>query len=70
MIDILQWNDLLNGWDIYEVKSSSSQLDTESGKRKEEHLDDAGFQRILLQRLNMRVANVYLIQLNKTHELK
>lgn len=67
MIDVLQWNDLYQAWDIYEVKSSSSQQDQDSGKRKDEHLDDAGFQRMLLQRLGMRVANVYLITLNKDY---
>jgi len=67
MIDVLQWNDLFQAWDIYEIKSSSSQEDRETGRPKNEHIDDAGFQRILLQRLGMRVANVYLIQLNKKY---
>ena len=67
MIDILQWNDMYKAWDIFEVKSSSSQQDREQGKRKDEHLDDAGFQRLLLQRLGLRVANVYLITLNKEY---
>ncbi|MFT6336466.1 MAG: hypothetical protein ACJATI_003225 [Halioglobus sp.] len=67
MIDILQWNDLFQAWDIYEVKSSSSQQDQETGKRKEEYIDDTGFQRILLQKLGLRVANVFLVQLNKEY---
>ena len=67
MVDILQWNDMYQAWDIIEVKSSSSQLDQLEGKRKNTHLDDAGFQRILLQRLEMRVANVYLMELNKEY---
>ena len=49
MVDILQWNEMFNAWDIYEVKSSSSQLDSLTGKPQNAHLDDAGFQRILLQ---------------------
>lgn len=67
MIDVLQWNDLYQAWDIYEVKSSSSQQDQDQGKRKDEHIDDAGFQRILLENLGMRVASVYLITLNKEY---
>ena len=67
MVDILHWNEMYQAWDIIEVKSSSSQQDQLEGKRKDSHLDDAGFQRILMQRLDMRVANVYLMQLNKDY---
>jgi len=67
MIDILEWNDLFQGWDIIEVKSSSSQQDQLEHRHKDEHIDDAGFQRILLQRLGMKVVNVYLVQLNKEY---
>jgi len=67
MIDILEWNDLYGGWDIIEVKSSSSQVDQELGTRKNEFLDDTGFQRILLKRLGMKVVNVYMLQVNKKY---
>jgi hypothetical protein len=67
MVDILKWNEEDQGWDIYEVKSSSSKQDQDSGKRKNEYLDDAGFQRILLKRLGFEVVNVYLLQLNKEY---
>lgn len=67
MIDILQWNEMYQAWDIFEVKSSSALQDSEAGTRKNEHIDDAGFQRILLQRLEMKVANVYLMELNKEY---
>ena len=67
MIDILQWNDLYEAWDIIEVKSSSDTKWKKSGKIDTEHLDDTGFQRILLQNLGMRVANVYLMLLNSEY---
>lgn len=58
--DILVWNELYGGWDIYEVKSS-----TDKEKKSKEHILDAAFQRIVVQKTGLKVINVYLIELNK-----
>lgn len=58
--DILVWNEMFGGWDIIEVKSS-----TNKGHKKKEHLWDAAFQRIVLQKAGLKVVNVYLLELNK-----
>ena len=60
--DILRYNDLFGGWDLIEVKSS-----TASAKKKSDHLYDAAFQRIIAQRAGLRIANVYLIELDKEY---
>ena len=61
--DILVWNELFQGWDIIEVKSST---DKGSGQSKRpEHILDAAFQRIVMQKAGHKVVNVYLIELNK-----
>ena len=60
--DILVYNELLNGWDIIEVKSSTS-----FAQKNKEHLYDAAFQRIVAQRAGLRIANVYLMELNKEY---
>lgn len=57
--DILVWNELFDGWDIIEVKSS-----TAKDNKKKEHLLDAAFQRIILQKAGLKVVNVYLLELN------
>ena len=67
MIDILQWNELYQAWDIIEVKSSSDSDWKKKGKISNEHLDDTGFQMHLLQKLGMRIANVYLCLLNSDY---
>lgn len=65
-IDILDYNELLGGWDLYEVKSTSAQT---SGKKKKKnsHLEDATFQKIVLDKSGLKVVNVYLIELNKEY---
>lgn len=65
MCDILVWNDLLNAWDLYEVKSSSA---TDQSSKKEHHLIDASFQKIVLNKAGFQIANIYLIELNKEFE--
>jgi len=60
--DILIYNDLLGGWDLIEVKSSTS-----SDKKKKDHLYDAAFQRIIAQKAGLRIANVYLMELNRDY---
>ena len=62
MCDVLIWNELFGGWDLYEVKSSSA---TDTTSKKEHHLIDATFQKIVLDASGHKVVNVYLIELNK-----
>ena len=61
--DILLWNDLFQGWDIIEVKSSSDKGWDKN--KKKEHILDSAFQRIVVQKSGLRVINVYLLELNK-----
>ena len=49
MVDILQWNDMFEAWDIIEVKSSSDSDWKKKEKIANDHLDDTGFQMHLLQ---------------------
>jgi hypothetical protein len=58
--DILIYNDLLEAWDIIEVKSSTSTV-----RKKAEHIYDATFQHLVAQSAGLRIANVYLLELNK-----
>lgn len=58
--DILVWNELFQGWDMIEVKSSTDKM-----KKKKEHLLDAAFQRVVAQRSGLTIVNVYLLELNK-----
>lgn len=60
--DVLIWNDLFQGWDIVEIKSSTSK-----DQKKKEHITDATFQRILAQKAELKIVNVYLIELNKDY---
>jgi hypothetical protein len=60
--DILIWNDMYDGWDIIEVKSS-----TDKEKKSKEHILDAAFQRIVVQKSGLKVVNVYLLKLNKEY---
>ena len=62
MCDILVWNELFQAWDLIEVKSSSS---ADFSRTNKHHLYDATFQKIVLEASNMKIANVYLIELNK-----
>jgi len=59
-VDILQYNDLLDAWDIYEVKATS-----QSDKSWKKHLPDMTFQKIVAERAGLKIANVYLIEVNK-----
>ena len=58
--DMLVWNELFSGWDIIEVKSS-----TDKDRKKKEHVLDAAFQRVVLEKAGLKVVNVYLLELNK-----
>ncbi|MFT6334272.1 MAG: hypothetical protein ACJATI_001009 [Halioglobus sp.] len=67
MIDVLQWNDLYQAWDVFEIKSSTDSKWRKKDKIEPEHLDDTGFQRTLLNKLGYKVANVYLCLLNSEY---
>jgi len=60
--DVLVWNELFQGWDLIEVKSS-----TDKDRKKKEHILDAAFQRIITQKAGLKVVNVYLVELNKEY---
>ena len=58
--DVLVWNEMFDGWDMIEVKSS-----TDKGKKKKEHIIDAAFQQLVAVRAGLKIVNVYLLELNK-----
>jgi len=60
--DVLVWNELFQGWDIIEIKSS-----TDKNKKKKEHIIDTAFQRVVAQRAGIKVVNVYLLELNRDY---
>ena len=60
--DVLVWNEMFQGWDLIEIKSS-----TDKDRKKKEHIIDAAFQRIVAQRTGFNIVNVYLIELNKDY---
>lgn len=61
-VDVMEWNSLLDAWDIYEIKASSSKDVT-----KEEHLIDATYQKLVLEACGYNIANVYLVEVDKTY---
>lgn len=65
-VDILDYNDLLGGWDLYEIKSTVAALPGKK-KKKNTHMEDATFQKIVLDRCGMKIANVYLVEMNKEY---
>lgn len=60
MVDVLEWDEENNYWVINEVKGSSSQQ-----VKKDVHVNDATFQKIVLERAEYSVGKVNLIELNK-----
>jgi len=60
--DVLVWNELFQGWDIIEIKSS-----TDKERKSKEHILDAAFQRLVVEKAGLKVVNVYLIELNKDY---
>lgn len=58
MCDILKKNG--DGWDIYEVKSST--------ELKDEYYEDVTFQYHLLTKAGMKVSNIYLVYINNQYE--
>ncbi len=60
MMDVLEWDTVNEFWVINEVKGTTSQ-----DVKKEEHLNDATFQKIVTEKAGLRVGRVNLIELNK-----
>ncbi len=60
MIDVLHWEDNLGGWVISEVKGTTSK-----DVKKSEHVDDAAFQRWVMQQAGYEVKQVNLLELDK-----
>ena len=60
--DIIIWNSEYQAWDLYEVKGSSSKE-----IKKETHLIDVTFQKIVLEGSGLNLSNIYLIELNKDY---
>lgn len=61
--DALKWNAETSKWDLYEIKSSSSRHDT--GAR--DHLSDAAFQAIVLERCGVPLGRVFIVHLNNKY---
>lgn len=61
--DALKWEESTGKWDLYEIKSSSSRHDT--GAR--DHLSDAAFQAIVLERCGVPLGRVFIVHLNKEY---
>ncbi len=65
-IDVLIYNEQLNSWDIYEVKSSSK-IKTD---REHNHIKDVTFQKLVLKEIGINVGDVFIIHLNKDYKRK
>ena len=61
--DALKWEESTGKWDLYEIKSSSSRHDT--GAR--DHLSDAAFQAIVLERYGIPLGRKYIVHLNSEY---
>ncbi len=64
--DFIKWDADSGKWDLYEVKSSSSRHDT--GAR--DHLSDAAFQAIVMERYGLPVGKIFIVHLNKEYVRK
>lgn len=63
--DILVWNDIAEGYDIYEVKASNSGEDKNANDKT--YLHDIAFQYVLLKELSIPLNKLYLIRLNREY---
>lgn len=58
--DVLKWDAATLKWDLYEIKSSTKRHD--SGAR--DHLSDAAFQAIVLERYGVPLGKIFIVHLN------
>jgi CRISPR/Cas system-associated exonuclease Cas4 (RecB family) len=61
--DMLVWNGESEQWDLYEIKSSTKRHDT--GAR--DHLSDAAFQAIVLERYGVALGRTFIVHLNSEY---
>ncbi len=64
--DMLVWNAETDKWDLYEIKSSTKRHD--SGAR--DHLSDAAFQAIVLERYGVPLGRTFIVHLNSEYVRK
>lgn len=58
--DVIKWDAETGRWDLYEIKSSTKRKDT--GAR--DHLSDAAFQAIVMERYGVPVGKIFIVHLN------
>ncbi len=64
-VDILRKNG--DGWDIYEVKSSSREDEKEEKKYKQVYIADIAYQKYVLEHCGIKICGVHLVQMNKAY---
>lgn len=57
--DVIQWNEELEAWDIYEIKASTSKVVI-----KADHYWDVAFQQEVLRRAQVTVGKLFLVELD------
>ena len=62
--DILHWNDILDGWELYEVKA------TTDVKREvpHHHVNDLAFQKTVIEHAGLKIVKTGVIHLNGTYK--
>ncbi len=60
-IDVLIYNEYLDAWTIYEIKSST----TIKTNRDENNIYDVAFQKLVMQELGIPIEQTYVVHLNK-----
>ena len=58
--DVIKWDAETGKWNLYEIKSSTKRHDT--GER--DHLSDAAFQAIVMERYGVPVGKIFIVHLN------
>lgn len=62
--DVLEYDDAADCWNMYEIKGTNT-LDENEGAV--DHIEDASFQRIILNDLGINIGRVFLVHLNKEY---
>jgi len=65
-LDILEYNTGTDSWNMYEIKSSSSVKDN-GQYNKVDHITDAAFQALVLQKADIPINKFFLIHLDKEY---
>jgi len=66
-VDILEYDSIINQWNLYEIKSTSS---TEENSKQIDHIEDASFQAIVLEKQGIILNKIFLLHLNKEYVLE